>query len=394
MRRTGLIALAILALAAGARAETPPSVVDAASRFAEAGKALEARSDGFGTDGAPELLSAYWDASHAWATAWLGAHSDAKPKDLAAAGEAFDGYGRWQALALDSKDVLVAAASGEQGEVFILHQQARDRWSLAWSLTSWAAHRTAPDPLAAWAPARSSGDCRSSEPWDAWKSCGPLFGSLGPLPPDGKGRPRFFIDADYAQEMGATVGAQASIWVWTGTEAVPQYLHAYAQMIDQGAGVRAKGHALLIREKDGFKTMFACGGCLGRQMDRTVRLTPDGVSDLGHVSQVPDLDLVDAVMDRVLSGKPAGLAASPQAAAALKAALAEPRAKRLEGPEAATDLGMIIGWTLKDSGARRRLCLSTDSGGTFIFTLVGYGRATRIARVSQSDRDCGKGAKS
>ncbi len=402
MRRFGLIAtallgLALLAQAGSARAEqTLPSVSEAAHRVMAANKALEAHSNDFWLDDtaeAPGLLAAYWDTIHAWTTAWLQVRSDLKPQDLTKAATAFDDWSNWQFMQLGAGEVLISASRGEQGDVFIL-RQVRGRWILAWSLTAWAASHNPDGPLAGWKPEGARNDCREHHSDGDWSSCGPLFGTVGQLPPDGRGRPRFYISANYAQEAGADIGGQASIWVWTGDGAEPQYVHAYGLTIEQDEGIRIKGDRLLIREKDSFKTLFACAACLGRQMDRTVRLTPDGAVDLGRVSLVPDLDLADEAMDRVLSGQPTGPMVAPRAASMLKAALADPRAKRQADPKDSRGLGMIDGWTLRPSRGGRRLCLVTDEAGALEFTLRGPARHARIVAVRTLPGDCGKKVRS
>lgn len=122
---------------------------------------------------------------------------------------------------------------------------------------------------------------------------------LGILTSDSNNRPRFYIDAVYAQSAGATVGEQTSVWRWNGTTAKPLIAHSYAVSLDAGLGVRVEGQDLKIREKQQFRTFSSSGASEARRVDWVVRVTPDAVSDGGEISLAPELDLLDKLFDRL-----------------------------------------------------------------------------------------------
>jgi hypothetical protein len=394
--RAGVILFvsALLAGVVSTSAVRADPVTDAKARVDAAAKALDPHAELIWLDAtpdAPALLSAYFDSLHDWVIAVLRRHPGATPSDLVAAAATFGEGFRLTAIPLGADALAISASEGERGDVFVV-RRGPDGPTLVWSLTAWASSRKPPDPLAGWNPERARDDCRSSGPWDAWKSCGPLYASLGRLPSDRRGRPRFYVDADYAQPAGADIGGQISVWRWDGRTAAPQYVDAYGLTIEQEAGVRLHGDRLLVREKGEFRTFFAAASSQGRQIDHVLRITPDGVVDQGRVSRRPDLDLIDQVIDRILDGKPAGAQAAPAAAAVLRRELADERAERRKTPREHWNLGMMEGWTVRRVSDGRRLCLAADNGA-LEFTLRGEGREATIAAVRPLPGDCGKGAR-
>ena len=121
--------------------------------------------------------------------------------------------------------------------------------------------------------------------------------SIKRLPDDGEGAPRFFIDAGYEQIAGGTTGHQLSFWRWRDHRAGVLRTVDYVMGGDfAGQGVSLEGDIIRIGQKSHWQNLFACGGCDGRQMVRTLRITPAEIVDLGTVSLTPELDSLDALM--------------------------------------------------------------------------------------------------
>jgi len=252
------------------------------------------------------------------------------------------------------------------GTVFVVAATS-ERYAMAWTIAG-AAAGGAPEAglLAAWAADRARDSCRVAPP--VMGSCGPLFAAIGRLPDDGAGDHRFYVDATCAQPMGLTVTAQLSIWRWTGRTAEPLYAKIYGYMVDQRLGTRLDGNLLRLRVKDEFKTFSACGSCEGRQRDWTIRIGPDRIEDLGETSAVPELDLIDALYDGILHDQPATDLAAPAVVTLLKSKTADLRMEAAAAGDEPT-LGMLWDWKVAAEGRRTKLWLSTDDGGTYLFTI-------------------------
>lgn len=138
---------------------------------------------------------------------------------------------------------------------------------------------------------------------------------IGTLPSDTQDRPRFYVDAAYAQPMGATRGRQLSLWRWDGRVAMPLYVISYN--IDSDAddqGVSVAGDVIRIASKGSYQTLWACGGCSGRQLVRRIKLTASGqVEQLGSTSMTPELDEIDTLYTRLKNHQPPGDLASTEA---------------------------------------------------------------------------------
>jgi len=301
----------------------------ARTAFRAAEVALDRHSDGFFLDDdpqAPALLERRWSVVRQWTVAYLKEHPAATEAEIASAVRRLSADLRIEAIRLDPRTVLVSASRGEMGTVFIVAAPGK-RFAIAWTISHSAAS-SAPEAglLAAWAADGARDSCRMAPPNRG--GCGPLFGAIGRLPDDGAGNHRFYVDATYAQPMGLTVAVQLSIWTWTGRTAKPLFAKTYAYMLDQRLGTRLDGNLLHLRVKDEFKTFFACGSCEGRQLDWTIRIGPDRIEDLGKTSAVPELDLIDALYDRMLNGEPVKDLASPAVVKALASKTAAVGRKR------------------------------------------------------------------
>lgn len=316
--------------------------------------ALKPHFTGFRIDddpASPALLAHFWSDVADLAMPWL----DAQPAGTERATTAWLGGGlQLEAQALDERSWVVAARRDESGTVFIATQR-NGHHSVAWSITTPDAHM--PGPFAAWLPGRATEGCRQLLSNTAWRACGPLFASVERLPPERTGRRRFVIDATYAQSMGGTVAGQLSIWAWDGSRATPLLTTVYGYMVLQHERLEIDRDRLRLHEKGDFKAFFVCGECEGRQLTRTIRVTPERVEDLGETSDVLDLDLADAMFAAILDHRAPGAIAEPSAAAALRRILDR------VGPLAMTDA-----WSERRVGSARSLCINTMAG-TFGLTI-------------------------
>jgi hypothetical protein len=389
-----MLCLVALVCASGARANDLSS---ARQRFAAADSALSRHSDGYKLDddpGAPDLMRARWTVVQDWVSDYFALHPDATANAIKHAVRDLSPALESETIKIDSANWLVSVQSGEQGDVFMI-TRLDHRAQLSWSMSQYAEGPGRKfTVLGAWSADRALDDCTSKTPEDEWRSCGPLFASIGRLPDTSGGLHRFYVDAWYAQQMGATMGAQLSLWVWNGEDAQPIKIVPYAFQIDQPGTVRVEGDLLRLRHKDEFKSFFACGGCEGRQRVQSFQIVPDDVSDLGDVSVAPDLDLVDELFRRVLDKTPANELATPAVIAILSRFADTVRSDTASFGQQEPSLNMLEGWKAKGTGMARTLCLSTDAG-TLKFKLSGVGSKTKVIDVKvlgDIDVGCGRGA--
>ena len=323
--------------------------------------------DGFHTKGARgnRALAAHRAAVRAWIADFLSHHPQATSSEIDHAIKAIEPLLGASLIRLDRDSVLVASQIDETGDVFILVARGGDY------VPAWSADQAGQDfrgsmvSLGAWSVAAANEACRDRTPERPWGNCGPLYARVGILPPDVAARRRFFVDATWAQEMGATVSGQLSLWSWDGAMAKPLLVRTYGYMVDQSEGVRLEGDVLKARVKQEYRSFFDCGACDGRQLDWSFHIAPDRVSDLGKRSVTPEMDAVDRLLRTIGLRLPAVGLASPQAVAALKQRI--PRRTLSEANQAF--LGMVVDHSVTGSGPSRTLCLATDQGGTLQFEL-------------------------
>jgi hypothetical protein len=205
------------------------------------------------------------------------------------------------------------------------------------------------------------------------------------LPPTGSGRPRFLIEAIEHSGMGLEVPAQLSVWEWTGSEAVPELVQGY--LTAGGLSARLQGDRLRVRTKEELRRIYTCGSCEDPQGTWTLRITPDGVVDLGHVFDDPLVKFVDDLLDRVVRRQDISALASPSARARLvKIVDAERADERQKGFEwyDSPRFGMIMSWKVRVDSKRtnrRVIDLETDSA-YFLFTLVRRGGKPYVTAVA------------
>ncbi|MGP8260726.1 MAG: hypothetical protein ACLQM6_12330 [Acidobacteriaceae bacterium] len=289
--------------------------------------------------------------------------------------------------------LLVSPSVGESGTVFLLgEREGKD--AVLWSIASAGPQRLDPDGLiGAWKAERASGTCREKTADKDWVACGPLYANVGKLPPDDKGRTRFYVDAGYEQGMGATIGKQTSIWQWDGNHAELEWIGSYEFMIDQAVGTsfdEDKG-TLVIGEKGEFRTMYDCGQCIERPMEQRVLVTKLGVEDLGVRSLAPEMDAIDEFLWRLSHGLPTSSAASTQAAQLLRSQVLEATRESRKIDKTFYSVGMVSDVTrLTKAGAE--VCVDSDDLGVLIVqmrrTANGGYFITHIAQPSGEAVEC------
>lgn len=337
----------------------------------------------------PELLARQWSLAGEWVAAWLDAHPSEGPEGVKAALAERVPTSEFEYLKLN-EDAFLVVAPGPIGNVFIVAKSGghyRPAWSTA---QAQEAHGEQAEVLAAWRPENARHGGRGPY-FAASGSAGSVIPRIGKLPSDAKGHPRFYIDGTYAQSAGGTVGAQTSVWLWDGMTARPQIARAYALMVDQAVGTRVEGDLLKVQQKKFFRTFFSCGMCEERQTDWTVRLTPEGVQDLGEKSVVPELDAVDELFYRVIHQESAANVAAPAVIRSAKRMVGEARAERSEKEwKEFPTLGMMMGWKIQDNTNSKILCLSLDGIGANLFTLKSAGGKLFVAELKQTNQSCEK----
>ncbi len=361
------------------------------SDYEGAKTALRPHFDGFSIGDNPlalGLLDREWSLLSQWTEQYLNEHSSATTDEIKTAIRNLDSSLNVDTLRLGEYARVISTSQGEMGNVLVTAVEA-GRYSTIWDIKSPGQSALDKFPeLAAWSPEGASSKCYQLREEKDWWRCGPLFGKAEKLPADSKGHARFFIAATRAQEAGATVGAQLSIWEWDGKNVHPLLVKPYVYMVDQAEGARLDGELLRVREKKEFRTFFACGGCEGRQLEWTIRVSTEGIEDLGTKSIVSELDLVDEVYFRIEHAMPTTEVASPRVVATLKDSI-----KAVQGEYAGKNrekypsLGMLAQWKLEHDGKAAKLCFSTDFVGPYLFTIQSSDKGLFLAGVQNLNTD-------
>ncbi|HSI18147.1 MAG TPA: hypothetical protein VK980_10290 [Sphingomonas sp.] len=358
-----MILLALLLAAAPAPPAAPPSRLDAdAAAVARAGAALDPhlgdRASFDGEPGTGRLIAAQEQAVQRWVARWLDLHPGAT---IAALTEAGKRLGKGWSIAgtdLGRGDLLITVSRSWMSDIFIVGRDARGVHRLRWALSAPQRRldRKADFSLSQWRPAVQNSNCP-----DCALMSGP---DSGRLPDAADGTARFWIEASYAQEMGATMGAQLSLWSWRHGAARPLLVHDFAIMAEQH-GPTLRGTTLHVPSKGEWHSLFACGSCFGRVTDLRFVVGPGRVRMLPPVSETPELDLIDRVYARVLARRPVGALAAPSALRIIRAQQRDNLAER--DPQLRKLTGMVSGWYRWRSHGRRWLCLADDGTDPMAF---------------------------
>jgi hypothetical protein len=394
-QRPLLIALVSLATSAQSRPQTNGQALK--SEYEGVKATLKSNFAGFSiTDNplASGSLDREWNLLAQWIEQYLNERPSATTDEIKTAIVNLDSSLDVDALRLDEHAYVISTSQGELGNILIIALEA-GRYTVTWNIKTPGQSALDKFPeLVAWSSESASSKCYQLRNEKDWWRCGPLFGKAERLATDSKGRARFFIAATRAQEAGATVGAQLSIWEWDGKNVRPLLVRPYVYMLDQTEGVRLDGEFLRVREKKEFRTFFSCGSCEGRQMDWTIRVSDAGIEDLGTKSVVPELDLVDEVYFRIEHAVPADELASARVAATLKDSIqAVQREYGGKDEGKYPSLGMLGQWKLARDGKTTKLCFSTDFVGPYLFTVQSPGKTLFLADVHNLNIDSTRAGK-
>ncbi len=322
---------------------------------------------------ARDALRSLWEATGVAVVEAIAAHAHATSQEidqtLCASGMGDEGCETSRAVRhnvapLGKGFYAVAAPTINAGGVLVVGP-TKDGTKLVWSMADASVSRSIDprDLIGAWRVERTGDACREPKSGHKPGSCGPLYPEVGLLPSDGAGRPRFYVDAQYEQGMGATIAKQTSVWRWDGDRAELLWVGIYPFMLDETVGTHFDDDTgrLEIAEKGEFKTMFSCGACIDRPLVRSLFFTDMGVEDLGERSLVPELDVLDRLFQAMQQGKSVAGLASPQVTRFLKEGIAEAKAEsRTIAPHWFT-IGMFDATTVQLTKAGAKVCLSLDS---------------------------------
>ncbi|QOY89206.1 hypothetical protein [Paludibaculum fermentans] len=343
-----------------------------------------------GEPGTPALLARDWTLAREWVTAWMDAHPADGMSGAKTAFEIIAPSEPAQILVLTENSVLVTVP-GVIGNVFLVSRE-NGRHRVAWSIDQ------AGDQPAKFARALEKWRAGPAGTFDGAKRAsvegptGPLVPMLGLLPEDRQGRARFYIDAAYAQAAGGSGTKQISVWVWDGQAARPLIIHDYRVTWFQSKFTRLEGDLLKVHEKRQFRMFYVCAGCEERQIEWVVRVTPDGLEDLGETSSTPQMDAVDELFYRLTRGESAAAVATPAAIAAATSILQEARDSNPgEDLREAHSLGMIISQSGEWSGARGVICLGASGIGLNAFGLKHEGDGWIVASIAKGEEACPAG---
>jgi hypothetical protein len=191
------------------------------------------------------------------------------------------------------------------------------------------------------------------------KQCRAAEGKVFALPLDAAGRPRFYIDAHYAQDAGATSGAQLSIWSFNGTTATAVLKKNYIVVADDEFTPTNTASLIKRHDKHEYRMFFACGSCLGRMLTWTINTKPEGISDLGESPDIPEADAVDEVFFRLWNNVDTKALASPEVLQQMGTLVAEEKARKYD-PKFPT-LGMLMSTFASRSQSHTKLTFDTDN---------------------------------
>jgi hypothetical protein len=350
-----------------------------------------------------EALARMWNTSAQAVVQVLSSKPEASASDLNAAlcelpssaGDCGEKEGaRNSVVAIGPHLFLASQFSGEAGTAFIAGFR-EGKPALLWSINNTPPQKIdSHDLLGAWKAERAGDKCRDEASGHPPGTCGPLYADVGMLPSDSVGRPRFYIDAGYAQIMGATVGHQTSVWRWDGDSATLLWIDWHDFMIDQRIGTEFSAGILTIGEKDDFRSFYGCGSCEARQMVRRLQITPTRIVDLGKTSTTPELDLIDELFWRLANSKPTAQLAVPEVSSLLRPQIASVREESKKIDPKWFSVGMLEDVSVKRNGDTESVCFTADDIGRLFFTIQsshsGERRLVKVIQPSGNYGDCPK----
>lgn len=394
---------AISLIAAGASSAAPqpapdPELASATQAITQAAKDVtgaSSGSDGFALDDARDApaLAGQWSAIRHFVAVLLDRRPELSEAALRQEGKRA-GNIALNLVRLDRDSVLIGVEAEAFGDAFVLRRGADGHFAPALALDESGPWVVGASALAAWRPDRAAAECRDSKDPAGWQRCGPMtFHNATALPPEADGSRRFAIVGRYVKPAGATDAYQLSIWRWNGHGAAPLLVRTFEQVADQPILARSGPHDLTIRVKASHKSFIACGSCAGRQMEWRFALPARGVLAPVERSLTPDLDLVDALYDRLLHARPAADLAAPAVIAALAPSV---RALLQDADEKGdASLGLLDGWKASRSAKGAvMLCVAADAlERPLSFTIIARNGRKWISAVRlHPGKTCGNGA--
>lgn len=340
------------------------------------------------TAGSAELLDQQWSLIAKWCASYFSTHPGARPEELKTAIRNLDVDLRDDALQLDQQTYVVSVQQGEVGTVFVVHS-SNGEFIVPWRINDVRLPSCKPKEGAYGIECWSAKNAQAPA---SGRRCGPLYGTVGSLPKRADGTSGFYVDATFAQEAGATVGGQLSVWNWDGRSAKCEFVDTYAYMIDTPGGhPYLADNVLHLRTKETFKTIFSCGGCSEPGADWSLRITPGSVQDEGRRRLVPELDVIDELHYRIQRRLPTSDMASRQVVQMLAPLIEDVRPKLSEDPY--QPIGMLFDWKVKRGSGKTSVCISTDGLGRFLYTIDKRGNRLYVSNVKSAEninagKDC------
>ncbi len=289
---------------------------------------------------------------------------------------------------------LASQFNDEAGTVFIVGFRG-EKPALLWDINNGTPQTVdTRDLLGAWRAARAGEQCRKQDSGDPPATCGPLYAEIGMLPPDTAGKPRFYVDAEYAQIMGATSGHQTSVWRWDGDSATLLWINWHNFVLGQKIGTEFAHGVLAIGEKDEFQSFYGCGACEARQMIQRVQITPTGIVDIGTTSTTPELDLIDELFWRLANNQSTAEIATPEVSRLLRPQILSAREESKKVDPTWFSVGMLGDVSVHRTGDIERVCFTADDIGRMYFTIqinaAGKPRLIKATQPTGNYGDCPK----
>ncbi|HEV8578894.1 MAG TPA: hypothetical protein VGX68_07390 [Thermoanaerobaculia bacterium] len=257
-----------------------------------------------GDAGIEAMLSDLWPLAGRWAVHQLVKHPQASTEELTGAMQALDRGLEVSSLRLASGPAaayVVALTAARYGTLLAVARQPDGSFQVVWNLHEFAVtHSAVPVEIAYWGYDGSG------------FGVAPLGGTVHALPPSRSGHVRFYLDAVSHPEAGGTFAAQISVWEWDGHEPRSVFIKSYARSLGTIGDTSLKGDRLELHTKEELKRFFTCGMCPDPEAVWTLRITPDGVEDMGRrYLTPPELQATDELVDRIVRHQDVSKLAAP-----------------------------------------------------------------------------------
>ena len=263
-------------------------------RLSELERCENSLPPGCGNPAIEALLSDLWSLAGRWSAGQLAGHPDESAEELAGAMRrlAPEPSLRISAVRLASGSAAayaLAMTPASYGTLLVVARQPDGSFKVVWNLHELAAkHAAAADEIARWGElTRGFGN-------------GPLAGSVHALPPARNGHARFYVGAMSRPGAGGTFPAQISVWEWDGREPKVLFIKSYLVALETTGGTALKADRLELHTKESFERFFSSDPSPDPEAVWTLRITPDGVEDLGRrYLTPPELAAADELVDRM-----------------------------------------------------------------------------------------------